>query len=315
MGPQPTIKSMRYFLEAVDTCSLTRAGESLHVVPSAISSAIDKLEAAFGVTLVHRFPAKGIRLSASGEAVARRIRHVVEEYDSLLLAGSVHRDSLSGPLNIGYYAPVAPAFLPNVVQPLLASNPGIRLHCEECDNERAQDGLLSGRYDAILFVAQNAKPGILCETLMEVPPYVLMAADHRLASRNSVDINELEREPMVLLDLPFTAQYLQGLFDRMPSQPLIVATATSAEMVRSLVGAGVGCSVLNMRPHTPISYAGDALVSIPIEPALPGLRLALGSLSGKSRRLVDVFKDSLIQSFATELVSGLVTTAIPPRSD
>jgi|GEM_PF-6970429 len=184
MGPQPTIKSMRYFLEAVDTCSLTRAGELLHVAPSAISSAIDKLEAAFGVTLVQRFPAKGIRLSASGEAVARRIRHVVEEYDNLLVAGSAHRDSLS--------------------------------------------------YDAILFVAQNAKPGIECETLMNVPPYVLVPADHRLACCHAVDINELEHEPMVLLDLPFTAQYLQGLFDRMPSQPAIVATASSTEMVRSL---------------------------------------------------------------------------------
>ena len=315
MGPQPTIKSMRYFLEAVDTCSLTRAGELLHVAPSAISSAIDKLEAAFGVTLVQRFPAKGIRLSASGEAVARRIRHVVEEYDNLLVAGSAHRDSLSGPLHIGYYAPVAPAFLPSVVQPLLADNPGIRLHCEECDNEQAQDGLLSGRYDAILFVAQNAKPGIECETLMNVPPYVLVPADHRLACRHAVDINELEHEPMVLLDLPFTAQYLQGLFDRMPSQPAIVATASSTEMVRSLVGAGVGCSVLNMRPHTSISYAGDTLVAIPLDPALPGLRLALGSLGGTSRRLVEVFKEALCESFANDSVAGLITTASTPRSD
>ena len=42
----------------------------------------------------------------------RKIRHVIEEYDNLLLEGAELRTALSGNISVGYYAPVAPAFIP-----------------------------------------------------------------------------------------------------------------------------------------------------------------------------------------------------------
>ena len=63
-------------------------------------------------------------------------------------------------------------------------------------------------------------------------------------------------------------------------------------MVRSLVGADIGCAVLNMRPATDVSYAGDTVVAIPIRSPAPPLKLVLGLQSGKPRRLVQAFADA-----------------------
>lgn len=305
-----SIKALRYFLTACEQESIVRAAKLMNVVPSAISVAIDQVEDEFDLKLVQRYPAKGIQPTSTGLKMVQKIRHLVEEYDNLLAEGDELRTALSGSLAIGYYAPVAPAFMPAIVGPLIEKNPDVRLSFTECDNEHAQAGLLKGEFDCIVFVAENVRTGIEYETLLEAPPYLLVAANHPLAGQLEVSFIALNELPLVLLDLPFTSEYYRSLMDKYAPKANIVATASTAEMVRSLVGAGVGCSILNMLPATSVSYAGDGLRAIPMIEEVQSLRLVLGHLGGKQRRLVDVFKDECRQYFAGESVRHLVVTGV-----
>ena len=88
-----------------------------------------------------------------------------------------------------------------------------------------------------------------------------------------------------------------------------MATASATEMVRSLVGAGVGCSILNMLPATSVSYAGERLCALPFADEAPSLRLVLGHLGGKQRRLLTVFVKACQAYFATDLARRLVIKA------
>ena len=301
-----SIQALRYFLVASDKHSIVQAAKLLNVVPSAISVAIDNVEQAFELKLVHRYPAKGIKPTAAGIKLVQKIRHLVEEYDNLLLEGIELRTALSGSLSIGYYAPIAPAFMPAIVGPLVAQNPDVRLTFTECDNERAQSGLLEGDFDCIVFVAENVRTGIEYETLIQAPPYLLVAADHPLASQKSVTFEAFRGLPLVLLDLPFTSEYYRSLMEEHRLDAHIVATASTTEMVRSLVGAGIGCSILNMCPATAVSYAGDKVCAIPIMPVARPLRLVLGHLGGNRRRLLQVFMASCEAHFAEDTAKRLV---------
>ena len=78
----------------------------------------------------------------------------------------------------------------------------------------------------------------------------------------------------------------------------ITATASTHEMVRSLVGAGIGCSILNMLPSTAVTYGGDTVTAVPLKSGARPLTLALGHLSGKPRRLVEAFMDAIQSYFA-----------------
>jgi len=308
MASRLSIRAMQYFLAALDSNSLAAAAKAQNVAPSAISNGIDQVEEEFGLQLVQRFPAKGIQPTATGKTMVRRIRRLLEEYDTLIAGGRELREGLSGKLAVGYYAPISPAFLPSITAPILTQNPDLRLQFIECNNESAQIGLLEGKFDVILFVADNAMPGISCRSLITAPPYLLVPKDHRLAQSDHVTFEQIAELELVLLDLPFTAQYLRGLMDEHQIDPPIVATASSSEMVRSLVGSGVGCSLLNMRPLISETYSGDRVVAVPIRAPARALELSLGFVGESSRRIVDTFIEACVDYFdqpeAQKLVAG-----------
>ncbi|MEE4239571.1 MAG: LysR family transcriptional regulator [Anderseniella sp.] len=303
-----SIKAFRYFLSAASHGSIARAAEEMNVVPSAISSAIEQVESEFDLKLVHRSPAKGITPTAAGIKLMKRVQHLVDEYDSLMRDGAELRTSLSGSLSIGYYAPVAPAFVPAIAAPIMRDNPHVSMSFIACDNDRAQSGLLAGEFDLIVFVAANVLSGIEYEELLTTPPYLLVSAEHRFASGKPVRLSDLHNEPLVLLDLPFTSQYLRGLLEEAGITPRIAATASTTEMVRSLVGVGIGISILNMRPLTDVSYAGDKLLAVPLAGSATPLRLVLGHLGGSQRRLAETFAKACREYFACNAANQLIVS-------
>lgn len=304
-----SLKAMEYFTTALRHGNIAKAAAELNIAASAVAAAIDQVEDAFDLTLMTRQRSRGIRATASGLAVARKLERLLEDYRSILAEGADLRQSLSGTLRIGYYAPVAPAFLPRILASFVPKADEVELHLEECDNDDAQEGLLAGAYDVILFVSEDVRPSIDFDVLIEAPPYCLLPGSHRLARRSSVNLAEIAKEPLVVLNRPVAAAYYRGLFDAHAREATIAAYANSTEMVRSLVGAGHGCAVLNMRPSTSSSYGGDSVVELPIADPLPPLRLAVAYDRARPRRLVRRFVDACREHFAKEASARCVVTA------
>lgn len=293
-----SLKAMTYFTTALRHGNIARAAAELNIAASAVSAAIDQVEAAFDLTLITRHRARGIQATASGLAIARKCERLLEDYRAVLAEGADLKTALSGSLRIGYYAPIAPAFLPGILSASGAGTDAITLHLEECDNNSAQDGLLNGTYDAILFVREDLRPQVDFDVLIKAPPYCLVPQDHPFARHPVVTMKQIAREPLVALNRPVAAPYYRSLFETRGTAPQIVAYASSTEMVRSLVSAGLGCAILNMRPLAPVTYTGRAVVEVPIADDLPPLTLAVGYDKSRPRRLVRHFADACQQHFA-----------------
>lgn len=71
----------------------------------------------------------------------------------------------------------------------------------------------------------------------------------------------------------------------------IVAIASSTKMVRSLVAAGIGVSLLNMLPSKVLPYAGQEIHCLPLSGASSGVTLSVGFAPGPKRRLVHLVVD------------------------
>lgn len=293
-----TLKAMEYFTTALRLGSIVKAAAELNIAASAVSSAIDQVEAEFDLTLVIRQRARGIKANAAGRDVARKCEHLLEDYRALLIEGTELKQSQSGSLRIGYYAPIAPAFLPQVFDAFLSNRTDVSLELEECNNDDAQDGLLGGTYDAILFVAEGVRPSIEFETLITAPPYCLLPEAHPLADQDTVTMDQIAQEPLVVLNRPVAAAYYESLFQLGTRQAPIAAYANSTEMVRSLVAAGRGCAILNMLPLTSETYSGASVVARPISDTLPALTLALGYDGTRPRRIVQDFAQACRDHFA-----------------
>ena len=110
-----------------------------------------------------------------------------------------------------------------------------------------------------------------------VPPHVIVAADHPLASspEREVSLHQLADEPFILLDLPHTREYFLELFRLAGMEPTIRHRASGYETVRSFVARGHGYSVLNQRLHHDLTYAGGRVVPLRIVEDLPGIEVLL----------------------------------------
>lgn len=62
------------------------------------------------------------------------------------------QSGLSGTLDIGYNAPIAPVFLPSISAQMLAVHPEVTLSFVEGDNTSVRNWLIKGQLDVILFV-------------------------------------------------------------------------------------------------------------------------------------------------------------------
>lgn len=291
-----SLKAMEYFTTALRQGSISKAAAELNIAASAIGGAIDQVEAAFDLTLTIRQRSRGITANASGRQVAQKFERLLEDYAAVLAKGADLKQALSGTLRVGYYAPIAPAFLPQILASFIPDGHDITLHLDECDNDSAQDGLLNGTYDVVLFVSEDVRPAVDFDVLIEAPAYCLVPAGHSFAKQASVTVAQIASQPLVVLNRPVAAAYYQSLFDA--NDITVAAYANSTEMVRSLVGAEHGCAVLNMQPLTAQSYSGSTLVSVPISDPLPPLTLSIGYDKTRPRRLVQDFVDACRTHFA-----------------
>jgi DNA-binding transcriptional LysR family regulator len=94
------------------------------------------------------------------------------------------------------------------------------------------------------------------------------------------------------LDRPAARGYYMDLLEQSGAAFRIVATANSTEMVRSMVAAGIGVSLLNMRPREVPPYAGREIRCLPVSDTSSGVTLSLGFAPGPKRQLVQMFIDS-----------------------
>jgi DNA-binding transcriptional LysR family regulator len=111
-------------------------------------------------------------------------------------------------------------------------------------------------------------------------PHAVLPARHRLAGERAVDIAALIAEPMILIDLPPSAEFFLGLLARAGYTPTVSYRPGAIETVRTLVGRGLGWSLLLHQPATAVSYDGGHVVHLPVRDIDEGVDVLLVRAAG-----------------------------------
>ena len=85
----------------------------------------------------------------------------------------------------------------------------------------------------------------------------------------------------MLLDLPHSREYFTKIFSLAGIQPNITYRSGNPELVRSLVGRGMGVAILNLRPASLVSLDGHKFAILDIEDKLPSARIVTMSMDHK----------------------------------
>lgn len=243
---QFTLKQLRYVDAALRTGSIAQAAKEMNISQSSIAAAIDATEALMGVPLFHRMPAKGIRATETGEAAREKIAQFLTSariLESDLMSSQGHA---VGSLRMGCYAPTAPYMLPLILGRVRAQHPQIRVELKEGDMEGLVGFLNTGEVDVALTYRRTTPETMPFQPLFKAPPWALIPQDAPLADKEVVTLEELAPEPMILLDLYSTEGYFTNLFTRKGLSPNVVHTTRSSSVLRGLVAANYGYSILNI---------------------------------------------------------------------
>ena len=184
------------------------------------------------------------------------------------------------PLRLGCFHTFGPYVVPELLSRLLDRHPNTELHLLDGDQRQVVEGLKSGQAEIALIYDLGLDDDLDIEVLGELRPYVLLAEGHPLAAKPELSVDDLIDQPMVLLDAPPSRDYFLSLFDACGRKPSIRFRSRSFEMVRGMVGHGLGYALLATKPASNMTYDGRSLVARPLTGDMPASQVVLARKSG-----------------------------------
>lgn len=166
-------------------------------------------------------------------------------------------------LRIGCFHTFGPFMLPEIIA-TFAKDDSTDLRLMDGDHRRMIEGLRTGELDLALMTDIDLPDDIEATPLSTLRPHILLAEDHPLANEPNLTLEVLTDHPMILLDVPPSGEYSLQLFAAQHLTPHVKYRCPSYEMVRGLVGHGLGYSILVSKPASNLTYDGHALVTRPL---------------------------------------------------
>lgn len=189
---------MRYVLAVAETSSFTRAAERCHVVQSALSHQVARLEKELGARLFER-TSRRVRLTAAGEAFLPAARQSLEAAERARAEVAAATGEIRGKLVVGSIPTVAAVDLPAVLRDYRLRYPRVRISLRAGSSERLIEQVRDGGLDAaFLGVPPGFRPqGVHDHQLAHGRHVAVVAPGHPLAGRDEVDLHDLADEVFV----------------------------------------------------------------------------------------------------------------------
>lgn len=194
---RPTLRQLEYAVTVQRLGSFSLAADVLGVSQPSLSAQIATVEADLGTRLFDR-SRSGVRLTAKGAEFVQRAQRILSEVENLR---SVMTSSLpfAGRLRLGVLPSIGPYLLPQVVQRLHREQPDLRVLVREENTLDLDDGLSSGRFDAIISTPED-HPNTRQHRLFDEALWVAVATDDTLAKQAAITARDLNGRRMLTLD-------------------------------------------------------------------------------------------------------------------
>ena len=235
-------RRLRYFVQIVDSGSITRAAAVTGVAQPALSQQLAILENELKVKLLER-SVSGITPTSAGQILYVRAQTILRQYEEL--RDAVHREvqPLSGAVTLGMSPTMVPRFGLPLIEKVCTQHPEMHLHIREEGSAVLQELLANGRIE--LSISPTRPDGeaivgeeILTEPLiMMYPPAWDVAADATLA--------ELARLPWIVPRRPNSIRTIvDAIFASASLTPRVVVEIDSLQNVIETVRRGLGAGAM-----------------------------------------------------------------------
>jgi DNA-binding transcriptional LysR family regulator len=286
MSRSLNLRQVEAFKAVIESGTVSRAAEVLHISQPAVSKLLAHLEAQTRLSLFERVKGRlvpsrqGMRLYQEIERIFVGVRQLESAVDSI-------RREEQGRLNIGVMPALAGTFIQRVTMGFLAKRPDVHLSVLARSSQLLADWLIGRHLDVGLIRTRLDNPYVETESLMAHPLVCIMPPGHPLADKKVVEPTDLDGQAFVSFALDsYTGEQIATLFETYRVKANVVLDATVAPTVCEFVAAGLGVSLVH-----PLFVAGmkQRLTIRRFEPALPFDFLLCRPRNSRNVGLVELF--------------------------
>jgi DNA-binding transcriptional LysR family regulator len=191
------LRQLRYFVTLAEELNFGRAAEREHIVQSALSQQVQRLERKLGVRLVER-NTHHVSLTAAGAVFLVEARQILAHVDR---AAGVARSVVGAAetLRVGIIDSSYDS-MPQILHEVQARYPSLVIHQVEASVPGQYQQLTDGRLDVGIGRAALAPPPIASLLFRQDPLGVLVPPGHRLAALDAIPVAVLAEEPLLLAE-------------------------------------------------------------------------------------------------------------------
>lgn len=301
-----TLRQLEYFVAVVDGGSLRAGAEKCFVTPASIGQALNELERSVDAELLHRQRSKGTQLTRAGRVVYEEAQQILSLSAGLKNSVDLALDRIKSTVVIGAFPTLSGWAFPPLISAFRRHYPNVQVELVEAPYKQLHEGLVAEEIDAAIFLRTHLRPGIKAEQIHSVPFRVLASARHPLSRQNSVRLNELREEKLVILNQPPVGELLPNLLRPFGLERNILWKTSSTDVIKNLVGRNEAVSILVGPGMHMYSNEGQELRALVVSDEMPAQAIMVGF----SQRV----HEGRTQRFITHALSEVSVHSHPPQA-
>lgn len=239
------LHQLRVFCEVAEARSFSAAAEKLHVTQPAITLQIKNLEDFYELKVFERI-GKKVLLTEEGKVLFDFANQMLTLSRQTEEALADLKGLSRGTIQIGTSFSFGDYYLPTLLRAFHKKYPKISIEIGAGNTSQIIEDTLLHKND-IAFVAYH--PGNNKLMVREFVSDILVAIvpnQHKLAGRESITLNELNREPLILRERGSSYRgMVDETFKRKGISPLIIMESASTSAIKKMVQSGAGIAILS----------------------------------------------------------------------
>lgn len=237
------LRNLRAFAMVIEKGSFSAAAQALGTTQPTISKCISQLEHDCGFPLLERL-GRSIRITTAGEIVHRRSQSILFEHRSLLGDLADLKGLKRGHLKLGISPLGSGPLFATLFSEYRRRYPKITIELREEGSHRLKEAILSGEIELGMSLPPVSEE-FNSRTLCKDPLMVLLPLNHPLATKKSVKLRQLSRDPFVLFEAGFALNALiTEACQKRGFVPIEAAHSSHADFISDLVASGFGIGFL-----------------------------------------------------------------------
>ncbi|MCB4769770.1 LysR family transcriptional regulator [Ancylobacter sp. Lp-2] len=271
-----SLKQIRYFVAAAETGRISQAAVELNVSQSAVTAAIQQLEAMLGSRLLDRTPT-GVSVTLEGSRFLLQGRQILTQVAEAVRDARHSTVPIAGTVRVGVTYTVSGYFLPRHHIRFQSSFPGITIELFEAPRSVVEQALVDGALDVAVLLVSNLKDDehLASQLLLRSARRLWLAPSHPLTRPERVRLADIARYPYVMLTVDEAKHTALRYWTAQGLEPNAIFRTSSVEAVRSMVGGGMGVTVLSDLVYRPWSLEGQRIELRDVADEVPSMDVGL----------------------------------------